>query len=288
MKNYFYKSIKGKFIVVMSVLAIVLTVFTGNMLNVQASGLEENLYFDEMNLYGASNPYEAVFDAAFYANTYPDVKAAFGTNEGLLLQHFLQCGIVEGRQGCADFDPVTYMNRYPDLKAAYGNNMKLYYVHYLQIGKAEGRSGKPGVAPANAQAAVTAQQVSPANPYANAYDIMIGFKSSYPEGMRYTNEDFYKWNGGIYYGGYGCAGFAFMLSDAVFGKNPATMHYDMSKIRVGDILRIYNDTHSVIVLEVNDDGVVLAEANYNSSVHWGRKLSWTELSTSLDNVMTRY
>lgn len=32
------------------------------------------------------------FDATFYAATYPDVKAAFGTNENLLYQHYLNNG----------------------------------------------------------------------------------------------------------------------------------------------------------------------------------------------------
>lgn len=286
-KNNIINKIKSLSAVALMVL--VFTILFSANISVNAADINDDYASGVENTIDGASPYDAVFNAAFYANAYSDVKAAFGTNEALLLQHFLQCGIVEGRQGCADFDPVTYMNRYPDLKAAYGNNMKMYYVHYLQVGMKEGRSGKPSADQtakvANSNATVNTPS---ANPYANAYNIMIGFKNSYPEGMRYTNDDFYAWNGGIYYGGYGCAGFAFMLSDAVFGKNPSTIHYDMSKIRVGDILRINNDTHSVIVLEVNNDGIVVAEANYNSSVHWGRKFSWSKLSSCLDYVMTRY
>ena len=37
------------------------------------------------------------FDAAFYAATYPDVVAVFGTDENLLYQHYLQYGKAEGR-----------------------------------------------------------------------------------------------------------------------------------------------------------------------------------------------
>ena len=37
------------------------------------------------------------FDAAFYAATYPDVVAVFGTDEKLLYQHYLQYGKAEGR-----------------------------------------------------------------------------------------------------------------------------------------------------------------------------------------------
>ena len=122
------------------------------------------------------------------------------------------------------------------------------------------------------------------------YNAMIAFKSQYPEGTPWTNDNSYVWNGGIYKTGYGCAGFAFMLSDAAFGKLPARkiVSANVSDIRVGDILRINNDTHSVIVLQITDEGVVLAEGNYNRSVHWGRKLTWAETKNTLTYIMTRY
>ena len=121
------------------------------------------------------------------------------------------------------------------------------------------------------------------------YNRMIAFQSSYPEGMSYTNDDYYQWNGGIYSGGYGCAGFAFMLSDGAFGDLPAQMIYSFSydDVRVGDILRINGDTHSVIILEKYSDYVVLAEGNFNSSVHWGRELTRDEVMAA-DYLMTRY
>lgn len=83
--------------------------------------------------------YSAVFDAAYYANRYPDLKAAFGNNESVLLQHFIQYGMDEGRQGSSQFDVYSYKNLYPDLRAAFGNNLKSYYMHYISSGKAEGR-----------------------------------------------------------------------------------------------------------------------------------------------------
>lgn len=125
------------------------------------------------------------------------------------------------------------------------------------------------------------------------YQILISFKSKYPEGMSWTNENRsyisyticpeYSW-----YEGFGCVAFAFELSDAAFGDLPRTEHYDISKIRVGDILRINNDSHSVIVLEVHSDGVVIAEGNYDRSVHWGRFLSTAELQKNLTFIWTRY
>lgn len=83
--------------------------------------------------------YSAVFDATYYANRYPDLKAAFGNDESVLLQHFIQYGMAEGRQGSSQFDVYSYKNLYPDLRAAFGNNLKSYYMHYISSGKAEGR-----------------------------------------------------------------------------------------------------------------------------------------------------
>ena len=83
--------------------------------------------------------YSAVFDATYYANRYPDLKAAFGNDESALLQHFIQYGMAEGRQGSSRFDVYSYKNLYPDLRAAFGNNLKSYYMHYISSGKAEGR-----------------------------------------------------------------------------------------------------------------------------------------------------
>lgn len=105
------------------------------------------------------------------------------------------------------------------------------------------------------------------------YEAIMALQDEYPEGREWTNDNFYAWKGGIYSGGYGCAGFAMRLSDEAFGSLPARKYTDKDKVRVGDILRINNDTHSVIVLAVNGDGTVtVAEGNYNSSIHWGREI----------------
>ena len=120
------------------------------------------------------------------------------------------------------------------------------------------------------------------------YQMLIAKRAQYPEGRHWTNSNYYRWNGGLYGGGYGCAAFAFALSDAAFGDAPATKHYNASQIRVGDILRVEDDTHMVIVLSVSNSGLVVAEGNYNDSIHWGRKISPKELHETLDYVITRY
>ncbi len=126
------------------------------------------------------------------------------------------------------------------------------------------------------------------------YNKMIALKSKYPTGTPWDNSKCYSWKGGFFDKGCGCAGFAFMLSDAAFGSVKAKKHTDVSKIRVGDILRLYNDTHSVIVLEVNSTGVTVAEGNmtivgsFDNGVYWGRKISSSELKKDVDFIYTRW
>ena len=82
-----------------------------------------------------------LFDAEFYANTYADVKQAFGTDESLLYNHYISCGKAEGRLPYQSeiFDAEFYANTYPDVKNAFGLNKELLYNHYITCGKAEGR-----------------------------------------------------------------------------------------------------------------------------------------------------
>lgn len=104
------------------------------------------------NVYGYARPayavetatstvkdYSLVFDAAYYANRYPDLKAAFGADPAKLLNHFKQYGMSEGRQAKSTFNVTVYKARYSDLRAAFGDNLQKYYEHYIQCGYKEGR-----------------------------------------------------------------------------------------------------------------------------------------------------
>ncbi len=86
------------------------------------------------------NPFGIAFNAAYYANHYPDVKQAFGANESMLLAHFKDYGIKEGRVASPVFSINYYMDQNADLKAAYGNDRMKYVQHFLQYGMKEGRS----------------------------------------------------------------------------------------------------------------------------------------------------
>ena len=131
------------------------------------------------------------------------------------------------------------------------------------------------------------------------YEKLIALKESYPEGMRWTNYDGYmitQYDAERHlttnYYGFGCVAFAYILSDAAFAGLPlrqySSSEYSYEQLRVGDILRINNDTHSVVILEKYDDHLILAEGNYNSSIHWGRSLSKSALLSSWTDVTTRY
>ncbi len=119
------------------------------------------------------------------------------------------------------------------------------------------------------------------------------FPDGYLEGTRYTNANYYKWTGGMYRGGYGCAGFCFRLSDTAFAGTLArkVQISDISspkQIKPGDIIRMDFDTHSVTALRMESDYVIVGEANYNSSIHWGRKIAFSEIKRTGNYIMTRY
>ena len=145
---------------------------------------------------------------------------------------------------------------------------------------------------------------------AQAYAAMIALKDqdAYKEGTPWTNYEpysdskgYYKWKGGPLGGAnivaVGCVAFAFILSDAAFGSLPARMYapgaFTFEDIKVGDILRVSNDAHTVIVLEVNAAGVVVAEGNistgdHKGKVHWGRGISREEVMRDTSHYITRY
>jgi len=83
--------------------------------------------------------YSPVFDPVYYANRYPDLRAAFGDDANQLWQHFVAFGMMEFRQASDEFDPVYYKSMYADLQQAYGSDNPMYYFHYVAAGKAEGR-----------------------------------------------------------------------------------------------------------------------------------------------------
>lgn len=134
----------------------------------------------------------------------------------------------------------------------------------------------------------------------DVYNAIIAVKERYPDGTTWTNDEpygdkgnksGYLWNG-AYVLGRGCAAFAFELSDAAFGYLPARKYvkgeFEFEDIRVGDVLRVGNNTHSTIVLETSDDGIVTADGNSGGQVRWGNKTSKDYIMRKTDYYYTRY
>lgn len=112
-------------------------------------------------------------------------------------------------------------------------------------------------------------------------------KDGYKEGTpwdnshKYVNTVYFDNVPPGYYTGGGC--FGFMMDMMEYASNyeyPIRIiegTYDnLPKIRVGDGVRVRNDRHSVVVLEVNGSVVTVAEGNFNSSVHWGREIDLSD------------
>lgn len=107
------------------------------------------------------------FDPVFYAETYADVAAVFGTDANALYNHYANYGRYEGRKAYAgavggeevssavngvmqvtvlpEFDPVFYAETYPDVAAGYicPDDERLYY-DYINYGRYEGRKPYAG------------------------------------------------------------------------------------------------------------------------------------------------
>ena len=117
------------------------------------------------------------------------------------------------------------------------------------------------------------------------YNRLISRKTTpgYTEGTSWTNANRYV--NTVTFDGYpkgcytGIACFAFMMDMMEYASNyeypirKIEGSYDnLPKIHVGDGVRVMNDCHSVVVLEVDGTTVTVAEGNFNSSVHWGRTI----------------
>ena len=110
-----------------------------------------------------------LFDAAYYAQRYPDVAAVYGSDANLLYLHYTTFGKNEGRtpyqptttstpsastastgssiytpDTFEQFDAVWYAQTYPDVAAVYGSDPTLLYQHYTTLGFYEGRPGHKG------------------------------------------------------------------------------------------------------------------------------------------------
>lgn len=117
------------------------------------------------------------------------------------------------------------------------------------------------------------------------YARLIAVQETYPEGTPWDSSSYYIDKYG--YAEYGCFGFATLLQEAAFPgmtlqrtKRPPITIEDL---HVGDLLSYGigggQAGHSVVVLEVHSDYIVLAEGNWADCVHWGRTMTADEVAS---------
>lgn len=78
--------------------------------------------------------------------------------------------------------------------------------------------------------------------------------------------------------GYQCYGFAWKMSDLIYGKNAGIKKFkSFDKCRMGDVIRYKG--HSVIITEKHKNYVVVGECNYGNTcrILWGRKVYKSDL-----------
>ena len=74
-----------------------------------------------------------VFNAEYYAENYPELKAAYGTDEAQLYNHFINYGIEEGRSASPYFDVRFYMNNNGEqLREHCHGDYNVAFAHFVQ------------------------------------------------------------------------------------------------------------------------------------------------------------
>ena len=126
-----------------------------------AETVPENISWQVLQEY-----YKETFDAETYKQKNPDLVEQYGDNMESYLNHYIECGINEGRRtgnfDCAAFvwnnreyylqhglekgnpffDAEKYRKANPDLDAIYGDDMQAYVEHYITFGITEGRNSE--------------------------------------------------------------------------------------------------------------------------------------------------
>lgn len=91
-----------------------------------------------------------------------------------------------------------------------------------------------------------------------------------------------------------CLGFAALLSDRFFTENaPYHTYSDLSQLRLGDHIRLREYEHSMVVVDITKDVVVVGEVNWDyehCQISWSRQITYPELQGLVwdSQYITRY
>lgn len=190
------------------------------------------------------------------------------------------------------FDPAYYAQNNPDVVAAFGTDTNPLYYHYSVCGKNEGRlAADPAAAEQYVQAqtaSVTAAQASEATRNA-----ILALKTTYPEGLSWSDETSRYYSPAWNLVGAGCVAFAMTVSDAVYGAGAKVNNfYDQTPdtLQVGDVVKYVTpngNTHWIVVTDTSGTSITICEGNYSHKVHWGRTLTKVSMTGKILRVVRR-
>ena len=80
-----------------------------------------------------------VFDAKYYAEKNPDVVAVVGTDAAVLMNHYMNNGVYEGRDASATFNVDAYASANTDVATVAAGNYEVLFEHYVGSGINENR-----------------------------------------------------------------------------------------------------------------------------------------------------
>jgi len=83
--------------------------------------------------------YSAVYNFNYYIENNKDLYDVFRNEPEKAIEHFVNYGMNEGRQGNETFNVNGYKNRNLDLRRAFGSDLTKYYLHYINNGINENR-----------------------------------------------------------------------------------------------------------------------------------------------------
>ena len=119
----------------------------------------------------------------------------------------------------------------------------------------------------------------------NVADLLDDLWSSYP--------DYSQWNVNTTYtsqrlgSGTGSRGFAYMLSDKIFGGMPANRIDDPADLRLGDVISLNNGSQYGVVCEADKDTFSYVTCDSSGWVDWSNDMYRDDLDRN-DTVYTRY